>query len=241
MTHKRSIGLRNDPGISRVMSPNIVRPYIISSVSGNMQRSSFFEFTHDITYLLEMHADASGTEAYVNGTLLGTYQPLISGMSMMEIGLLYETPGYESEIDSTIKYRIWDLKIGSTRHGTDIFSNPLDSVPPLRSYYYQTGLWKFYSDCDITLVDLNGIDVLAIADNGSYEEGISWFAGQGGPSWTEFWFEFKINFTPGFLNWMLTGEYSHFSELFTNSYASLNPSMQWICGGWDLSWLDDDS
>jgi hypothetical protein len=73
--------------------------------------------------LCEIHYDGSVAEFYIDGTLVSTTAPFYTGdASVLEMGLVQSSPN-----DPSAVLYVDDVKVGTTRGATDVFSDDFES------------------------------------------------------------------------------------------------------------------
>lgn len=159
MTRKRSIGLKTDPGIGRLMIPHVILPYLGSRFNNEI----IAPFTANHTYLIEIHTVyGDRVDWYVDGSLDLT-QDISSvpggGLTVLVIGW-----SLGNTIDPLRTFNIWNVKIGTSRGASDVFNAPLDSIPapsPFTEIEDPNGP-------ALSIQDIDGIDTLKCYANGAY-------------------------------------------------------------------------
>jgi hypothetical protein len=95
-----------------------------------------FPLSPNVDYFVEVHfvTDLVSTgvwDWYVNGVLVGTLTPGIEAPNLEFATTMFPDIGGPNDLISypDMTYYLWDVRVGSTRGGTEYFSDPLSSFP----------------------------------------------------------------------------------------------------------------
>lgn len=217
MPHRELIGLQRDvkvrqlplvaenPAIPDI--PPVLTAFLYDEGDPRTPRIPILEFEPDTLYTLRFHWRASGKiDWYVDGGFVMSYQS--SGDP--ELGFMFGV--YTNHVeDPNVECFFSNLKIGTTPGGTEIFHDPLTSIPVMGSDY------NFVASDGITT------DGTKLTINGGSFSGTGW----GGNSqtnldlsgYTDLWFEYDWGAPAKILN-AATDSFLNTAVIFTETFQT---------------------